>query len=228
MAVSKSVPRRRATRARHSRPEGTAARQLHLLESASAVVAEQGLRGLTHRAVDREAGLPEGTCSVYYRTRLALLTALTEHVGARLTSDVAGMAEGFSDEEILDRHFIIGSCTKLLHGWTEDPTIVITMGELSFESLRKPSLAPAANHWREMMALVVETMIERMAISDPAMRAKAMVSSLEGIVVSAMKLPLADRPQYLKHTIGILVLGIMNLDAQDVALLDQARVEAVR
>lgn len=228
--MSKSVSRRRATRAQHtrSRPEGAAARQLHLLESASAVVSEQGLRGLTHRAVDREAGLPEGTCSVYYRTRLALLTALTEHVGARLTSDVAGMAEGFSDEEILDRHFIIEACTKLLHGWTEDATIVITMGELSFESLRKPSLAPAANHWREMMAFVVETIIERMEISDPAMRAKAMVSSLEGIVVSAMKLPLPDRPYYLKHTIGILVLGILNLDAEDIRRLDAARLEAGR
>lgn len=226
--MSKSVPRRRATRARHSRPEGAAARQLHLLESASAVVSEQGLRGLTHRAVDREAGLPEGTCSVYYRTRLALLTALTEHVGARLTSDVARMAEGFSDEEILNRHFIIASCTTLLHGWTQDPTIVITMGELSFESLRKPSLAPAANHWREMMAFVVETIIERMDISEPAMRAKAMVSSLEGIVVSALKQPMPDRPHYLKHTIGILVLGILNLDAEDVRRLDTEPAEIAR
>ena len=34
-----------------------------------------GLRGLTHRAVDAEAGLPEGSCSAYMRTRVALLTA---------------------------------------------------------------------------------------------------------------------------------------------------------
>ena len=40
----------------------------------------QGLRGLTHRAVDRRAGLPEGSCSAYLRTRRALQGALTEHV----------------------------------------------------------------------------------------------------------------------------------------------------
>ncbi|PWJ26086.1 TetR family transcriptional regulator [Branchiibius hedensis] len=226
--MSKSLERRRAARGRRSRPEGTAARQLHLLESAAAVVAEQGLRGLTHRAVDREAGLPEGTCSVYYRTRLALLTALTEHVGAHFTSDVAAMGEGFSDEQILNRVFVVNACTKLLHGWTQDATLVIAMGELSFESLRKPTLAPAANHWREMMAFIVETIIERMGISAPQMRAKALVSSLEGIVVSSMKLQPAAREGYLRHTIGILVLGILNLDAADVAALDAEQLQLSR
>lgn len=192
------------------------------------MVAEQGLRGLTHRAVDREAGLPEGTCSVYYRTRLALLTALTEHVGGRLTSDVAAMGEGMSDEQILNRVFVVNACTRLLYGWTEDATLVIAMGELSFESLRKPTLAPAANHWREMMAFIVETIIERMNISAPEMRAKALVSSLEGIVVSSMKLPVADRERYLRHTIGILVLGILNLDAAEVAKLDLGELQLSR
>ena len=52
------------------------------------VVADHGLRGLTHRAVDREAGLPEGSCSGYFRTRRALQTALTEYVARHLTEDV--------------------------------------------------------------------------------------------------------------------------------------------
>ena len=34
-----------------------------LVNAAIEVVAANGLRGLTHRAVDREAGLPEGSCS---------------------------------------------------------------------------------------------------------------------------------------------------------------------
>ncbi len=39
------------------------ARQERLLTGAVHVVARSGLRGLTHRAVDAEAGLPEGSCS---------------------------------------------------------------------------------------------------------------------------------------------------------------------
>lgn len=74
-------------------PEGPSiprftARQSVLLTAAVRVVATHGLRGLTHRAVDREAGLPEGTCSAYMRTRVALLTGLTEFVIARFAEDI--------------------------------------------------------------------------------------------------------------------------------------------
>ena len=47
-----------------------------LVDAAIEVVAAHGLRGLTHRAVDREAGLPEGSCSAYLRTRHAMISAL--------------------------------------------------------------------------------------------------------------------------------------------------------
>ena len=53
-------------------------RQEQLLSAGVRVVAHSGLRGLTHRAVDAEAGLPQGSCSAYMRTRLALLTRLTD------------------------------------------------------------------------------------------------------------------------------------------------------
>ena len=73
-------------------PSTRGGRRGELLEAAIEVVAESGLRGLTHRAVDARAGLPEGTCSAYLRTRLALLAALTEHVGHLLSRDVDAMA----------------------------------------------------------------------------------------------------------------------------------------
>ena len=63
-----------------------------LLTAALHVVAEHGLRGLTHRAVDREAGLPEGSCSAYLRTRKALVLALTQYVANSLTDDVERLA----------------------------------------------------------------------------------------------------------------------------------------
>ncbi len=56
------------------------------------MVADEGLRGLTHRAVDRRAGLPEGTCSAYLRTRQALQVAVTQYVAAALAADVDRLA----------------------------------------------------------------------------------------------------------------------------------------
>lgn len=57
-------------------------RRTVLADTAIAVLAETGMRGLTHRAVDRAANLPPGTTSAYYRTRQALLTALVRRLVA--------------------------------------------------------------------------------------------------------------------------------------------------
>ncbi|MFG2696510.1 TetR/AcrR family transcriptional regulator [Kitasatospora sp. NPDC048407] len=55
-------------------------RRTLLADAALGVLADQGIRGLTHRAVDRAAALPDGTTSAYYRTRAALLTALVRRL----------------------------------------------------------------------------------------------------------------------------------------------------
>lgn len=51
-----------------------------LADAAIAVLANKGGRGLTHRAVDSAAGLPEGSTSYYFRTRQALLTAVVQRL----------------------------------------------------------------------------------------------------------------------------------------------------
>src|SRR5580704_2642719 len=58
-------------------------RREDLLDAAIAVVGEAGIHGLTHRAVDTAAGLPAGSASNLFRTRDALLTAVTERFAAR-------------------------------------------------------------------------------------------------------------------------------------------------
>jgi DNA-binding transcriptional regulator YbjK len=51
-----------------------------ITDAAIAIVAEQGIRALTHRAVDARAGLPPGTTSAYHRTRKALIEALVQRL----------------------------------------------------------------------------------------------------------------------------------------------------
>src|SRR4249919_1710146 len=72
-------------------------RMRQLLDAALVVVSDAGLRGLTHRAVDREAGLPEGSCSAYLRTRHALTTALGEYVAEHLAADVHELTDVLAD-----------------------------------------------------------------------------------------------------------------------------------
>jgi DNA-binding transcriptional regulator YbjK len=51
-----------------------------ITDAAIDVLAERGMRGLTHRAVDTRAGLPQGTTSAYFRTRKTLIEAVVQRV----------------------------------------------------------------------------------------------------------------------------------------------------
>jgi AcrR family transcriptional regulator len=53
-----------------------------LLDAAIRVLGERGMRALTHRAVDAEAGLAAGSTVNYFPTREALLEAIADQVSA--------------------------------------------------------------------------------------------------------------------------------------------------
>ena len=60
------------------------------------MLAGQGARGLTHRAVDQAAGLPSGTTSNYARTRAALLTLALARIAELDAAEGAGGASELS------------------------------------------------------------------------------------------------------------------------------------
>ncbi|MET9923041.1 TetR family transcriptional regulator, partial [Streptomyces sp. NPDC006435] len=65
-----------------TRTAGTSRAAL-IADAALALLAERGMRGLTHRAVDERAGLPQGSTSNYARTRQSLLEAAVRRLAER-------------------------------------------------------------------------------------------------------------------------------------------------
>ncbi|PRY34125.1 TetR/AcrR family transcriptional regulator [Umezawaea tangerina] len=59
-----------------------------LADAAIHVVATHGMRGLTHRAVDARAGVPQGSTSAYFRTRKALVEGLVRRLADVETADI--------------------------------------------------------------------------------------------------------------------------------------------
>lgn len=55
-------------------------RRTQLLDAALAVVADKGMKGLTHRAVDAAAEQAEGTTSNYFRNRASLLDGVLDRL----------------------------------------------------------------------------------------------------------------------------------------------------
>ena len=136
-------------------PAALTPRRRELLEAALHVVADDGLRGLTHRAVDRRAGLPEGTTSAYLRTRQALQLAVTEYVAATLAADVdrlgADLAECDGDETQA-----LPATLALFERWLDDRELILAKLELSMEAPRNPAVAEVLAAWRSRLVGVVD------------------------------------------------------------------------
>ena len=57
-----------------------ATRQQQILDAAVDLLGEQGVRAVTHRAVDAAAGLPAGATSNLFRTREALFDGIVDRI----------------------------------------------------------------------------------------------------------------------------------------------------
>ncbi len=67
-------------------------RRDRLRDAAIAVLAEAGVRGLTHRAVDAAAAVPTGTAKNYFPTRDALLRGAAERCAEQYRAPAAALA----------------------------------------------------------------------------------------------------------------------------------------
>lgn len=90
-----------------------AERRAALVDAAIEVLADQGARGLTFRAVDTRAGVPAGTTSNYFTSRDELFTQAGGRIYQRLTPDAVTLASGLSG--LRDRQRVV----ELVHELTE-------------------------------------------------------------------------------------------------------------
>lgn len=73
------------------------ARRDVILTGVIELLARRGLEGVTHRAVDEIAGLPQGSSSYYFPKKAALLIATSQHLAALLEKDCDELQVGFAD-----------------------------------------------------------------------------------------------------------------------------------
>ncbi|MEW2377533.1 TetR family transcriptional regulator [Micromonospora sp. NPDC047812] len=114
-------------------------RRAALADAGLRVLAATGARGLTHRAVDAEAGVPTGTASNYFRSRDALLGALGERIMERFAPDERVLAELGAREPSLE--LFTDYLRYIVERTTRQPDLTRALIELRLEAARRPDLA---------------------------------------------------------------------------------------
>ncbi|WP_327589337.1 TetR family transcriptional regulator C-terminal domain-containing protein [Nonomuraea sp. NBC_00507] len=151
-------------------------------DTAITLLAERGMRGLTHRAVDEAAGLPPGSTSNLARTRAALL----ELTLSRLTElELRALAPAYRSEalELSDLSAVMG---EALHIQLQDRRRTLARYELALEATRRPELREiydaAGRRFRDPAVALLAAVGSR----DPVRHARQLVAFGEGLMFDAI------------------------------------------
>lgn len=163
-------------------------RKTLIADAAIALLGTQGARGLTHRAVDAQAGLPAGSTSFYCRTRLELLKlTLARHVAldlADLAQD-ASLQVAASDalEALLER------LQHRLAVWLSAPqrARLVARYELFLLAAHEPELAAILAPMRERFLQATHTALMRCGVTEPAQAAHMLVTVVDGHLLDAIR-----------------------------------------
>ena len=179
-------------------------RRRKLLDAALHVIADEGLKGLTHRAVDRRAGLPEGSCSAYWRTRNALQAGLTEYVAASLLADVDRLTEQISVCGPDNEQAAVAATLELFLQWLDQRELLVARLELTMAATRDDELAQLLADHRARLIAIVDEIITASGKEHGEARAEALVASYDGILLAALLQPAPARRVFLVRSLELL------------------------
>ncbi|MFF2026329.1 TetR/AcrR family transcriptional regulator [Streptomyces sp. NPDC058171] len=170
---------------RPARPSGAPSgseRAALIADTALALLTERGMRGLTHRAVDAAAGLPQGSTSNHARTRQALLEVANHRLAEREArvlrvrelTDPAGGVETVAE-----------GVAQALHRYlTHHRDLLVCRYELALEATRRPALRQVFDDTGRQFREPLLALVSALGSPDPARHARALIAWAEGMMFS--------------------------------------------
>ncbi len=160
-------------------------RRAAIAQAALEVLEAGGGRGLTHRAVDRRAGLVEGSTSNYFPTREALLTATLRRL-VELERPTVQALEDLAPGGPYEPRRAARLVADHLQTWLDPERRGLTVAryELILEARRRPEFQLALNEVRREYRLLVEQLLPAAGCRDPHAHAPHLLTLLDGLMVN--------------------------------------------
>ncbi|MET8703705.1 TetR/AcrR family transcriptional regulator [Kitasatospora sp. NPDC058032] len=156
-------------------------RQTLIADTAVALIAERGLRGLTHRAVDEAAGLPTGSTSNLARTRAALLELAITRI-AELESPAYAMDLRPPTVEHA-RELLAQLAADAVHqALTVGRALTVARFELALEATRRPELRAVYDRLGAGLLGLAVTLLIQCGSRAPEADARRLVRWVDGVL----------------------------------------------
>lgn len=197
----------------HTRARRGSRRDL-LADAAITVLARDGGRGLTHRAVDREAAVPEGTTKNYFPSRERLLEAAARRT-AELHRAAVDQLRRTTPHGVNPRQVSQLYPALLRRAVGTDPTHMLAMLELYLEAVRRPGVRDALGEMAVANAQASAELHRAAGLPTTAGDAGRLDAYFLGVAVSLLALPPAARHRVGLHDTDELGLALFSAAIPD-------------
>ena len=167
-----------------------AERRTLLDDAAVRVLAQQGSRGLTHRAIDTAAEVPKGTTSNYFTSRDEVIDAILLRISERLQPDPdihADLAQRPPGVELFTEYL-----RDIVHRLTGDRDAAIALFELRLEATRRPHVAEALTAWRQAGLQADIEFNEKMSLPGRPADITLFHYALDGLLLDQLTVPVDE------------------------------------
>lgn len=162
-------------------------RRTVIADAAIRLLAEDGARGLTHRAVDEVARLPAGSTSYYCRKRIDLLALavkrFTELEHRRLVDYAKALSGPMSVQKIAN----VVAAQMLRWVRTQNRPMLTARLELFLTASREPELRTIVEKQRDSFEETIRRALMLAGAPDPAVAARALIALMEGMLLDALR-----------------------------------------
>ncbi|MGW5556947.1 TetR/AcrR family transcriptional regulator [Micromonospora sp. NPDC003944] len=158
-----------------------------MLDAAIEIIARDGLRALTFRALEEAAAVSHGSTIYYFKHQDGLLAAVLQHLAERdqaavTQSPILGLLRQAATEEEVGR---------LLAGLVEEfvgrsKALSLARYEIFLYTARRAHAEAAVAHWRGNFIQLLEPMMAQMGAADPAGAARFFMSAFDGVLLGLL------------------------------------------
>ncbi len=178
--------------ARQPVQERGAARRQALLDAAIKLLAREGARAVTHRAVAKEAGTTHGAPRYYFATRDELLDEALRQIAH---SQVHAVEELLAEPSPTDPRERAARLAEFIAATVSaDRDASIARYELFLEAARRPALRPALEAWGDAYTRLFAAELTSGA-PDPQADAELLLNLLNGLLLRQLAAPRPDFEQ---------------------------------
>jgi len=159
-----------------------------LLDAAVRVIAAEGMRGLTHRAVENEAGVPHGSTTYYFGSRRDLIVAIMQHIADQARRGAEPIARGLTlmmadRSKPVDLDAVGDALIQWIDAFAD---MERARYELQISAVRDPETMRLATETCDQFRVMCEPIVIACGSKNPARDAKVVQAALDGWMFSRL------------------------------------------